>query len=239
MPHRALRRAAIVAAAALLPGAAIAFASGAATAAKTPAQYSSGETYSLAFTPNVVKDSAGVTLNIASPQQPSTVTVTLPTGARLNANALPVCNAAPACEPNTQVGTGVATVSYTNSSGQNYVIPLNFAMYNRTGGLAVVITNPNGTPVVVLPTWSGTTLTIPYPSGQYKGLPIAVLKLAMTFNETGKGSAGYIHNPSTCPRGGWASQSTFVFASGVTAQVKASAKCALTAKKKKKKKKRH
>ena len=54
-------------------------------------------------------------------------------------------------------------------------------MFNRNGGLAIVITVPNAAPVVILPTWSGTTLTIPYPNGTYMGLPIQITKVSLSF----------------------------------------------------------
>jgi hypothetical protein len=129
------------------------------------------------------------------------------------------------------VGTGIASVTVGT-----YVIPLNYAVYNRPGGLAIVITVPNGPPVVVLPTWSGSQLTIPLPNGSYKGQPIVITQLALTFNSIGHGGGAFIRTPSTCPKSGWSSVGTLNY-SGVTAQVTAKVKCTAVKKKKKKKKK--
>ena len=240
MSYRAIRWGATIAAAMSMLAALVACASSDAAApsslarADTISGAPTGETYSLSFSPNVVKDSAGLTLTLTSPQQPLSVTVGLPAGAALNPSALPMCSTPPACEPSTQVGSGTATVGYNQ-----YVIPLIFAIYNRPGGLAIVVSEPNATPVVVLATWAGTTLTIPYPTGTYKGVPIVIEKLGLTFNQTGTGAGAYIRNPPTCPKGGWVSQSTFSFATGATtAQVNAAAKCSVDKKKKKAKKKK-
>ena len=232
MPNRATRRAAMVAVAALLPSLTLAAAAGGAGAAKVPAQYTSGQTYQLSFSPNKPKYSTSLAFTIASPQQPQTVTIAFPAGVRINSRVVPLCTTVPACEPATQVGSGSATVTY-----QNYVIPLAFGVFNRPGGVAIIVNNPQGSPVVVLPTWSGAQLTIPYPNGNYKGVPIVVDKLALTFNQVGSGSRAYIRTPSKCTRSGWSSLSTFSFTTGVTAQVKSTAKCTNPKKKKKKKKK--
>jgi len=232
MPQRAMRRASAIAIAILGLSIAIASAAGTASARKTPAQATQGETYSLSFSPNQPKVSTSVTFKVNTPKlQPTSVTMTLPTGSSLNTSAAPKCAQPPTCEPSTQVGTGVASVTY-----KTYVIPLDFSVYNTQAGLALVITLPNGPPVVVLPTWSGSTLTIPLPNGYYKGVPIVITELALTFNSIGHGGGAWIRTPGTCPKGGWTSQGTIVY-TGVTDQLNASAKCSAKPPKKKKKKK--
>jgi hypothetical protein len=232
MLSRARRRSATITAVGLLASLGLATAAGGASAARVPAQTTSGPAYSLSFSPNHPKYSSSLTLNISdSAQQPTSVTVALPAGLTLNSSRIPLCATVPTCEPATQVGSGNATVTYNG-----YVIPLSFEIFNRSGGLGIVINNPNGTPVTVLPTLSGSTLTIPYPDGMYKGLPIVVDKLSMTFNQTGSGAGAYIRTPSTCPKAGWSSTSTFTFGSAAPLQVHAAAKCSLVKKAKKKKK---
>jgi hypothetical protein len=131
------------------------------------------------------------------------------------------------CEPNTQIGSGTATVVYNT-----YTIPLDFAVYNVTGGLAVTIDDPNGPPVLVSPTWSGTTLTIPYPNGMYKGVPIVITQISLTLNQTGSGRNAFLRTPPTCPKSGWSSLATFAFsATGTSDRVTSAAKCVAPKKK--------
>lgn len=192
-----------------------------------------GDTYSLSFSPNKPKLSSGFSFTLVTPQQPLSATVALPAGTLLNLGSVPTCAAPPACDPTTQVGTGTASVHYST-----FTIPLNLLVFNTKGGVAIVIENPNGTPLVVNPTWSGTSLTIPYPTSTYKGVPILVSKIVLTFNKLGSGRLAYLRTPSTCPKGGWHSTATFTVSAGVTTPVTAAAKCQV-AKKKKKAKKKH
>lgn len=230
MPKRATRRGARIISAVLLASLGLTIAVGGASAKKTPAQ-SSGPMYTLSFSPNHPKYSTALTINLSAATQPTSVSIQLPAGVVINAKHFPLCTDVPTCEPSTQVGSGSATVTYNG-----YVIPLSFEVFNRTGGLAIVINNPNGSPVVVEPTLSGSTLTIQYPNGTYKGLPIVVDKISLTFDQAGSGASAYVRTPTTCPKGGWISQGTFTFSTGSTSTVKASATCAAVKKKTKKKK---
>jgi hypothetical protein len=230
MFSRAIRSAMMVAAVAVMLAVSVADASSTATRAHASA---SGESYSLSFSPNKPAFSSSLTVTLASAQQPTSATVTLPAGTRLNLKSVRTCSAPPACDPSSQVGTGTASVHY-----QQYTIPLAFSIFNRPGGLAVIIAVPNGTPVVISPTWSGTTLTIPYPNGTYKGIPIQTTKISLTFDQLGSGRNAYLRTPSKCPKGGWTSTATPTFTTGVGTTVKAAAKCQVAKKKTKKKKKK-
>lgn len=192
-----------------------------------------GDTYKLWFSPNKPKTSTGMNLTLSTPQMPISAAITLPAGVVLNLKSVPVCTAAPACGPNTQVGTGTATVHYST-----YTIPLLLLVFNTQGGLAIVIENPNGTPYLVSPTWSGDTLQITYPDKVYQGYPILVSKFTLNFNQIGTGSRAYMRTPTTCTKQGWSSTATFTDSAGVTQPVTTAAKCTAAKKKKRHKKKR-
>lgn len=243
MSSRAIRRAATMVGAAALLGVSAASAAGtgdsagaagaSTTTPTTTTPYNvTGVKYTLSFSPNKPLLSSSWTITLVSPSQPTSVAVAVPAGVRLNLRSVPLCAAPPACDPSTQVGAGTASVHYSQ-----YVIPLNFSVFNIAGGLAVVISNPQGSPVVVKPTWSGGVLTIPYPNGYYKGVAIQVAQISLTFYKLGTGRNAFLRTPTRCTKAGWPSTGTFTFPNGTTAPAKGTAKCQ-TAKKKKKKHKR-
>ncbi len=179
-----------------------------------------GPAYSLSFSPNKPAKPSGLTLNLVTPTEPSSAAVAFPAGTSLNLGAVPACGAPPACDPSTQVGSGSAKVTYST-----FTIPLSFTVFNRAGGLAVVISNPNGTPYIILPTWSGTKLVIPYTNAYYKGVPIQVAQIQMSFfSQVGSGSHAYLRTPASCPKTGWRSSAAFTFPAGDTV-VNSVAKC--------------
>jgi hypothetical protein len=237
MSSRAIRRAATIAAAVVMATVSAAYAADTAThahSAAVRAHASSGPTYSVSFSPNHPGSSSALTFTISDAQQPTASTVTLPAGTVLNRKAVGDCSAPPACDPSTQVGTGTASAQY-----QQYTIPLSFAMFNTSTGVAVIIDVPNGSPKIFTPTWSGNSLAIPYPNGTYKGQPIVTTKISLAFNKIGSGRKAFIRTPSTCPKAGWASTASLQFsATGTTTPLNASAKCSLAKKKKSKKKKK-
>jgi hypothetical protein len=238
MSTRAIRRGATTIAAAgglLVLSAAYASASGRATQANTYAHAASGPSYVVSFSPNKPNEDSDLSITLTDPQQPTSVTFGLPAGSTLNLGAVPICSAAPACEPATQVGSGSATVVVNG-----YTISLSFAVFNTAaGGVALVIEDPNGPPVVEKGAWSGTKLTIDYPNGTYNGHQIVVTQLALTFNTAGVGRGNYIRTPAKCTGTGWGSTAGFTFAGAATATpVNALAKCEQPASKKKKKKKK-
>lgn len=190
-----------------------------------------GNTVKLWFSPNKPKMSTGMNVSLSTPQMPISAAVTLPAGMALNLQSVPDCASPPACGPNTQVGTGTATVHYSK-----YTIPLLLLLFNTQGGLAIVIENPNGSPYLVSPTWSGDTLQITYPQKLYQGYPILVSKFTLNFNKIGSGSRAYMRTPATCTKRGWSSTTTFTVSAGVTQPVTAAAKCTVAKKKKKHKK---
>ncbi len=238
MSSRASRWAATVATAVTMLSIAVAYASAAAVplnkrAALVPRAITA-PALSVSFSPNQPGKTSGFSFTASSPTQPSTVTVTLPAGVALNLASVPVCATPPTCAPDSQVGTGQAQLAYNGSE-----IPVSFTVYNMTGGAAIVITVPNRSPVVVLPTWSGNALTVPYPNSDYKGYPIQIQQLTITFNTLGTGRNAFIRTPATCTKAGWSSTATFSFVSGAApASVEASAKCSNPKKKHKKKKKK-
>lgn len=235
MSSRAIRRAAIVAAMVVMATVSAAYAAGTAghAGAVTPrAHASSAPSYSISFSPNHPGSSSALTFTLSDPQQPTSATVTLPAGTALNLKAERDCTAPPACDPSTQVGTGTASSQY-----KQYTIPLSFAMFNTSGGVAVIIDVPNGSPKIFTPTWSGNSLTIPYPNGTYKGEPIVTTKISLSFNKIGTGHGAFVRTPAKCPKSGWGSTATLQFSAGTTTPLKATAKCSVAKKKKKKKKK--
>ena len=192
-----------------------------------------GDTYQLSFSPNKPKTSTGLNVTVSTPQMPVSAAITLPAGMGLNLQSVPLCANPPACGPNTQVGTGKATVHYST-----YTIPLLLLLFNTQGGLAIVVENPNGNPYLLKPTWSGDTLLITYPSFVYKGYPLLVSKFTLNFNQIGSGSRAFIRTPATCTKQGWSSTTTFTVSAGVTQPVTTTAKCTVAKKKKRHKKKR-
>lgn len=236
MSPRVIRRAAMVAAAVVMATVSAAYASGTGTEAhaRSAAYRSHASTslkYSVSFSPNHPKTSSSLTLSLSAPQQPETASFVLPTGVALNLHSVPVCAAPPKCSPATQVGTGSASVKY-----KQYTIPLAFGIFNGTGGVTVVIEVTGGTPVIISPTWTGTTLTVPYPNGTYKGEPIVTTSISLTFNQLGKGGNAFVRTPSSCPRSGWKSSADLIFSTGTTSSLNAAAKCSVAKKKKKKRK---
>lgn len=193
--------------------------------------------YSFSFKPNKPGVSTAMTFKLTSATQPMSATVTLPAKTLLNLKSVAVCGAPPACGPTTQVGTGGATVRYTNAAGTTYSIPLTFQVFNRKGGLAVVITVPNAAPVVILPTWSGTTLTIPFPNGTYMGLPIQITEVSLSFSQLGSGKGSLVRTPATCTKAGWPTTATLTSTTGAVTHLKATAKCQAPKSKPKHKKK--
>jgi hypothetical protein len=181
--------------------------------------------YTFSFKPNKPGVSTAATFTLTSAQQPTSATITLPAKTLLNLKAVPVCGAPPACGPTTQVGTGKATINYTNAAGTTYKIPLSFQVFNRSGGLAVVITVPNAAPVVILPTWSGTSLTIPYPNGNYNGLPIEITQVSLSFSQLGSGKGALLRTPATCTKAGWSSTASLTSSTGAVTHLKSTAKC--------------
>lgn len=192
-----------------------------------------GDAYQLSFSPNKPKTSTGMNLTLTTPQMPISAAVTLPAGIALNLQSVPLCAFPPSCGPNTQVGTGTATVHYSH-----YTIPLLLLVFNTQGGLAIVIENPNGSPYVVNTTWSGDTLEITYPNKVYQGYPILVSKFTLNFNQIGTGSRAYMRTPTTCTKHGWSSTVTFTASTGVTQPLTTTAKCTVAKKKKRHRKKR-
>jgi hypothetical protein len=184
-----------------------------------------GAPYTFSFKPNKPGASTAMAFKLTSAQQPTSVTVALPAKTLLNLKSVPVCGAPPACGPTTQVGTGTASINYTNAAGTTYKIPLSFQIFNRTGGLAVVISVPGASPVVILPTWSGTSLTIPYPSGTYQGLPLQITQVALSFSQLGSGKGAFVRTPASCPKAGWPSSATLTFSTGAVTHLKSTAKC--------------
>lgn len=229
MTPRALRRMTVLAMTTAVAGACAAYAAAAPSPQASAA--SAAQTYTVSFAPDQPAKSSSLSLTLASAQQPTSVAVTLPTGSVLNTSAVRTCSSPPACDPSTQVGAGKATVVYSK-----YDIPLNFAIFNRPGGLALVISNPNGQPVTILATWSGNTLNLTYPNSYYKGVAIVVSKISLTFNKLGTGAKAFLRTAAACSPGGWASTSTFNYNDGSNAVVSAKAACSKAAPKHKKKK---
>jgi hypothetical protein len=190
--------------------------------------------FSFSFKPNKPGVSTAMTFKLTSATQPKSATVTLPAKTLLNLKAAALCGAPPACGPTTQVGTGGATVKYTNAAGTTYSIPLTFQVFNRKGGLAVVITVPNAAPVVILPTWSGTTLTIPFPNGTYMGLPIQITQVSLSFSQLGSGKGSLVRTPATCTKAGWPASATLTSITGTVSHLKSTAKCQVPKKHKQK-----
>jgi hypothetical protein len=234
MSTRAVRGAAAMVAVGLMAALSVTSA-GATTRAQRQAAAGSGNAFSFSFSPNKPGVSTAMTFSISSPQQPTAITVGLPAKTLLNLKSVSICGAPPACDPSTQIGTGKASLKYTNAAGTTYDIPVNFQMFNRPGGLAAVITVPNAAPVMILPTWSGSSLTIPYRAFSYNGLPIEVTKVSMSFFALGSGKKALVRTPATCPKAGWQSTATLAYTTGAV-KLKATAKCQAPKKKQPKKK---
>ena len=235
MSSRTVRGAAALVAAGLITAVSSAGAGATTKAQERADAASSGNSFAFSFSPNKPGVSSAMTFSITSPSQPTSITVALPPKTLLNLKSVPVCGAPPTCDPSTQVGTGKASLLYTNASGTSYTIPLNFQMFNRTGGVAVVITVPNAAPVMILPTVSGASLTIPYRAFSYNGLPIQVTKVSMSFFQLGSGKKALVRTPATCTKSGWRSTAALTYTTG-TVNLKATAKCQVPKKKKSKKK---
>jgi hypothetical protein len=227
MSSRAFRGAAAIAVAATIT---------ALSATSAGAAASGGNAFSFSFSPNKPGASTAMSFSISSPQQPASIAVSLPSKTLLNLKSVPVCGAPPACDPSTQIGTGKASLKYTNAAGTTYNIPLNFQMFNRPGGLAAVIAVPNAAPVMILPTWSGTKLTIPYRNFMYNGLPISVTKVSMSFFALGSGKKALVRTPATCTKAGWHSSAALTSTAGAVTNLKATSKCQVPKKKPPKKK---
>jgi hypothetical protein len=236
MSSRAVRGAAAIVAAALITALAATHAGATTRAQGRAVAASGGNSFKFSFSPNKPGVSTAMTFSISSTSQPTSITVALPPKTLLNLKSVPICGAPPTCDPSTQVGTGKAALLYTNASGTSYTIPLNFQIFNRAGGVAVVITVPNAAPVMILPTVSGMSLTIPYRDFTYNGLPIQVTKVSMSFFQLGSGKKALVRTPATCTKSGWHSTAALTYTTG-TVNLKATAKCQVPKKKKKPKQK--
>jgi hypothetical protein len=79
--------------------------------------------------------------------------------------------------------------------------------------------------VMILPTWSGTSLTIPYRDFTYNNLPIQVTKVSMSFFALGSGRGALVRTPATCTKAGWRSTAALTYLTGAVTNLKATAKC--------------
>ncbi len=161
--------------------------------------------YSQKFTVKHPGKPTGMTLSAAGKVPPKTVTLTFPAGTRINQKATPRCTPSLSCPGGALLGTGTATVRIIGVTQ-----PLPITVYNRNGGLLLLVTAPGTGTIPLEPTLSGRKLTLDVPA-----LPVTLLALKLTINKIGKGTAAYMRTPATCPKtGAWKFTARFGYANG-------------------------
>jgi hypothetical protein len=143
---------------------------------------------------------------VATPIEAKKVTLTFPSGTKINGGALAKCTNPPACPAKSRLGTGAATVIL--ASGVKLALT-DIGIYNRSGGMVIVINTgvPGLPPVVLKPGLSGLKLTLslphlafPVPGGGSISAVLASLSIAS--NKIGTGKKAYLTTPSSCAKGG-------------------------------------
>ena len=173
---------------------------------------SPGKSTGMAFSASA-KDSSG-----GAPTPAKKVTLTFPSGTRINSGALPKCTNAPHCPPSSLLGTGKATVLLGTSS-----LPLSANVYNRAGGLAIVILNPV---VVLKPRLVGLKLILDIPVLKVGTTRAILTKLSVTVRTVGRGARAYTTTPRTCPAAkAWTFKALFNYEDGTSKSLTSKSPC--------------
>jgi hypothetical protein len=190
------------------------------TAASVALAASNGQTYSQRFTAKHPGKPSGMTFQAAGQVQASSVTLTFPTGTKINTAALKRCTNAPSCPKASSIGAGTATVSV---AGMSLQLPV--TAYNRGSGMVLVVSDPLG-PVVLKPSLTGRTLTLTLPTLSLGGVPVTVTALKLTVSKIVSGRKAYITTPKTCPpSGAWTFSGRFTYPNAPAQTIKSPSAC--------------
>ena len=163
------------------------------------------QSYSQRFSGKHPGKPTGVTFSAAGKVQPNTILLTFPAGTKINQRATPRCTPALSCPGAALLGRGTATVRIL---GVTQSLPI--TVYNRTGGLLLVVWVPGTGGIPLEPTLSGLKLTLSVPN-----LGVTLTALKLTINKIGKGAGAYMRTPPTCPKtGAWRSTARFDYPNG-------------------------
>ena len=167
------------------------------------------QSYSQKFTVKHPGKPTGVTISAAGPVQPKTITLTFPAGTKINQRATPRCTPTLSCPGAALLGWGTATLR-VNGTGVTQSMPI--TVYNRKGGLLLLVWAPGTGQIPLEPTLSGRTLTLSVPT-----LPVTLKALKLTINKVGKGPGAYMRTPATCPKAGvWKFTARFDYPNGTS-----------------------
>lgn len=147
-----------------------------------------------------------------TPDRAKKVTLTFPSGTKINSGALAKCTNASACSPKSKVGSGKATAIVGTAH-----LPLAAIAYNRSGGMVLVIGNPldPAKPFVLQPRFVGSNpikLILDLPAIKAGQFTAVISELSVVVNKIGTGKKAYVKTPSSCPKGGaWKFTGKFEF----------------------------
>ena len=188
------------------------------------------QTYSQKFSVKHPGKSTGMTFSAkardssgGAPTPAKRVVLTFPAGTKINAGALPKCTNANNCPASSQLGTGKAKV-FLGSVG----LPFDAKVYNRTGGLLVVINNPTDPahPVVLKPRLVGLKLILDFPKLTVGGTRAIVAEVSVTTNKVGSGARAYTTTPKSCPSNhAWTFRSQFSYEDGTSKSMTSKSAC--------------
>jgi hypothetical protein len=165
------------------------------------------QSYSQKFTVKHPGKPTGMTVSAAGPVQPKTITLTFPAGTKINQKATPRCTPTLSCPGAALLGSGTATVRVIGVTQ-----PMPITVYNRKGGLLLLVLAPGTGNIPLEPTLSGRTLTLSVPA-----LPVTLKALKLTINKVGKGLGAYMRTPATCPKTGvWKFTARFAYPNGTS-----------------------
>lgn len=148
------------------------------------------------------------------------VVLTFPSGTRINSAALPKCTSPPNCPASSQLGTGKAKVFIGTVA-----LPLDAKVYNRSGGLVLVINAPTG-PVVLKPQFSGLKLILDFPVLKVGETRAIVSEVSVTTGKIGSGARAYTTTPKACPAGhAWTFKALFTYEDGTSKSLTSKSPC--------------
>jgi len=218
-----------------------------AVAAASSAMAATQQTYSQKFTVTKAGSATGSLFSASARdpqavnQQPSParqVTLTFPSGTKVNTKAVPACSASDtqlaqlgpaACPAKTKVGSGSGKVITPLVTLP--LVDAKVTAFNRKGGMILLVQPTVSNPVILRPTLAGGKLKISVPQvclvGTGPDCGEAVLAdFTLSLKKiTSKKTGTYLTTPRKCPAGGWVFKSAFTFKDGTTQALESKQAC--------------
>jgi hypothetical protein len=189
------------------------------------------QTYSQKFTVKHPGRATGMTFKATAtdpkepighiPAQVRKVTLTFPPGTKIDTSAVTRCVKVDACPAASQIGSGTATVKFSN---QHSTIPAK--VYNRAGGLFLVFTTPFGTTVVLKPALKAGQLILTVPPLTLGTIKLTLSSMSLTIKKAGAASHPYARTPSSCPNSGkWTFKARFDYVNKTVKKLSSASPC--------------